>query len=98
MDRDNGRRGYTDKEDIWRKLQKLTFGPDQNLEHLLRVPTQAIIIRTRKNRRRTRDETEKRLRLQLCHYRESNWELQEERARAETQAQSLLPLWKRGTL
>ena len=25
--------------DIWRKLQKLAFGPDQNLEHLLRVAT-----------------------------------------------------------
>lgn len=23
--------------DIWRKLQKLAFGPDQDLEHLLRV-------------------------------------------------------------
>ena len=26
--------------DIWRKLQKLAFGPDQDLEHLLRVATQ----------------------------------------------------------
>ena len=26
--------------DIWRKLPKLAFGPDQDLEHLLRVTTQ----------------------------------------------------------
>ena len=26
--------------DIWRKLQKLAFGPDQDLEHLLGVATQ----------------------------------------------------------
>ena len=26
--------------DIWRKLPKLAFGPDQDLEHLLRVATQ----------------------------------------------------------
>ena len=26
--------------DIWRKLQNLAFGPDQDLEHLLRVATQ----------------------------------------------------------
>ena len=25
---------------IWRKLQKLAFGPDQDLEHLLRVAAQ----------------------------------------------------------
>ena len=25
--------------DIWRKLQKLAFGPHQDLEHLLRVAT-----------------------------------------------------------
>ena len=45
--------------DIWRKLQKLAFGPDQDLE----TSSEYVIIGARKNERRTRRETEKRLRL-----------------------------------
>ena len=45
--------------DIWRKLQKMAFGPDQDLE----TSSEYVIIGARKNERRTRRETEKRLRL-----------------------------------
>ena len=48
--------------DIRRKLQKLAFGPDQDLEHLLRVTTQEYYNWDQKNEKRIR-ETEKRLRL-----------------------------------
>ena len=48
--------------DIWRKLQKLAFGPDQDVERLLRVAMQVCYNQAqeewKENKRRDREKAE----------------------------------------
>ena len=44
--------------DIWRKLQKLAFGPGQDLEHLLRVCYNLGQEELKENKRRDKEKAE----------------------------------------
>lgn len=84
--------------DIWRKLQKLAFGPDQDLEHLLRVATQVCYNQGQEEWKENKKRDRKGWNSSYGTTGSQPGSFQGERTRAETYAQSLFPLWKRGTL